>query len=193
MCFLPVNDPPPVYTEKPANSKSPEHLLVPRLSSVEELHEPSVSPIMNNAVHELDHTPTTMATTEETNSEVASTSGPITFTVTSSEETNENVTTTSSEVTNSNDNPITVRLSSEVDNSVTMTTSSPELENPVTMTTSSQVDITTTTDQPQETKNINTSNTNNEVTTEALPSNDDNVTVIDHSEVQIQVTINDSV
>ena len=165
-----VNDPPPVYTEKPPLSKSPEHLLVPRLSSVQEFQDEPVSP-EETATHELDHTPITMATTQET----------VTLTTvqdTSSEVTSESVTmTTNSELTN---DPV-ITITSE---DVTMTTSSELTNMPITITTvSSEVDDTITTTEHEE----NTSNTNNTVTIEVTPSMDG---VVDPGEVEVVVTTN---
>ena len=174
-----VNDPPPVYTEKPPLSKSPEHLLVPRLSSVQEFQDEPVSP-EETATHELDHTPITMATTQET----------VTLTTvqdTSSEVTSESATmTTNSELTNDPVSTITsedvaVTTSSELTNMpVTITTVSSEADNP---TTSSEVDDTITTTEHEE----NTSNTNNTVTIEVTPSMDG---VVDPGEVEVVVTTN---
>lgn len=211
MIFKPtVNDPPPVYTEKP--HKSPEHLLVPRLSSVEEFHEPSLSPPANSdemTTHDLDHTPTTMVTNEEetvTNSEA--TSQPVSFTVTTSEETSEHVTMTNSskvDVAMTTSEPhseetnehVTMTSSGETSGHVTMTNSSEatnapieitvtsSLDNVVAMTTSSEADITMATNQPQENKDTDTA--------EATPTSNGDVEVVDPSEINIQVTINDSV
>ena len=208
-----VNDPPPVYTEKP--HRSPEHLLVPRLSSVEEFHEPSLSPTANSdemTTHEIDHTPTTMVTSEEAiiNSEV--TSQPVTFTVTSARETSEHVTTTNSSkvdatmITNELSSEETkeriamVTNSEETDGHVTMTTSSgatnapitvtisSSIDDTITMTTSSEVDNTMTTNQAQESKS-----TSDTIATDAMPTNNGDVEVVDPSEINIVVTGNDSV
>lgn len=207
-----VNDPPPVYTEKP--HKSPEHLLVPRLSSVEEFHEPSLSPTANSdemTTHEIDHTPTTMVTSEEAiiNSEV--TSQPVTFTVTSARETSEHIITINSSkvdatmTTNELSSEETkervamVTSSEETDGHVTMTTSSgttnvpitvtirSSIDDTITMTTSSEVDNTMTTNQAQE------SSTSDTIATDAMPTNNGDVEVVDPSEINIVVTGNDSV
>lgn len=214
---LTVSDPPPVYSEKPTHSKSPEHLLVPRLSSVEELHEASLSPTADGegmTMHGLDHTFVTMATTKETINDSEIASEPITVITTTPKETNEHVTmTTSSEVTNT----VTMTTSSEVKNNTVSMSVTPEVENPITTTNSAEVDvamtsepITVITTTPKETNEHVTSEVENPTTTTtsaevdvamttdhasntSTTSNTDGiVTVVDPAEVQIQVTVNDS-
>lgn len=163
-----VNDPPPVYTEKSAQSKSPEHLLVPRLSSVQEFQDEPVSPPTNSEetiTHKLDHTPATMATTQETtentNSEIEGASEPVTMT-------------TNSEL----NDPVTTAVSSE---DVAMSTNSELTNNPVTSEAnnpSSEVDVTITT-TPQEDNSMNT------VSIEVTTSTSD---VVDPGEVELSVT-----
>ena len=204
-----------MYTEKP--HKSPEHLLVPRLSSVEEFHEPSLSPTANSdemTTHEIDHTPTTMVTSEEAiiNSEV--TSQPVTFTVTSARESSEHVTTTNSSkvdatmttnelsseetkervamVTNSEETDghvhVTMTTSSGATNAPITVTVSSSIDDTITMTTGSEVDNTMTTNQAQESEN-----TSNTIATDAMPTNNGDVEVVDPSEINVVVTGNDSV
>lgn len=221
MSFLIVNDPPPVYSEKPLKSKSPEHLLAPpRLSSVEEFHEEASTEhrlSMNDeetTTHEVDHTPTTMATTQQAvdNTDGEVTNDTITFSCT---------------VTCEADNPITVETHKLDHTSTTMatstethelkhvTTTSPEVDNPITLethkldhtsttiATTQQVDISEATGKPvnvivsSEVQNPitmttnqpqETNNTSNTVSLEASSTVDGSV--VDLGEIQVQVRVN---
>ena len=177
-----VSDPPPVYTERPAKSKSPERLLVPRLSSVEEFQEP-VSPTMDDTdtTTHLHHTPVTTTTTEETVTPQDTNNRAISDTITMA---------TNSAIINEpviitvDSGAITTTHSTEVDNE----TDSESSNKPITtdnLTTSSEVAITVTTNE-QEEPNIITDNT---VHSEVSPSvvGDDHAGV-DQEEVEIEVT-----
>lgn len=180
-----------MYSEKPFKSKSPEHILVPRLSSVEEFHEATLPSPTN--IEETDHTPITMATTQD----------GLTMTAqdTNTEISTEPVTTTSSEVTHEAAS-VTVHFAELADNPVTInsnvslatnevTVSSELADHPVTIN-SSEVDVTLATNEVEETNNT-TNNTTNTTTVNVTKEASPHVTIVDPGEVEIQVTINDSV
>jgi len=172
-----VNDPPPDYSEKPPSSKSPEHLLRPRLSSVEEFKDEPEDHTVNHhkiTTHGTDRTSTVMATTQE-QPDHTSTIDNLNITVT--------MTTTQEQLDHTS-----AATQEQLDHTpATMETTEETVTN-INVTSSEVMDNNTIVDQPKEASSPNNHN-NNAVTIEFTPADD--VTVVDHGE--IAVTVNDSV